>query len=84
MQLKYFTTNSHQKDSIQEEEEEEDDISVKSCFITVPETINIKNNFKAEIIQKWDGKVINVNTIASHFLDSLGQKSESKKKATNN
>ncbi len=69
---KYFTTNSHQKDSIQNNNY--NNTTIKSCFITVPETINRKNNFKSEIIQKWDGKVTNIKSIAPYFLDSLIQR----------
>jgi len=69
---KYFTTNSHQKDSIQNNNY--NSISTKSCFITVPETINTKNSFKAEIVQKWDGKVTNIKTIAPYFLDNIMQR----------
>jgi hypothetical protein len=45
--------------------------SIKSCFIMIPETINSKYNFIVEIIQKWDGREANANTIISCFLENL-------------
>jgi hypothetical protein len=68
----YFTTNNHQQKDLNQNNN--NNISIKSCFITVPETTNIKNNHIVEVIQKWDGKVSNANTIASHFLDKIMQK----------
>ena len=66
---KYFTNNHQQKGPIQS-----NNYSVTSCFITVPETTSTKDNFKVKIIQKWDGKVTSVNSIAPYFLDDLIQK----------
>jgi hypothetical protein len=67
--VKYFTNNHQQKGTKQN-----DSASVTSCFITVPETINIKDNSKVRIMQKWDGKVTNVNSIAPYFRDNLIQR----------
>ncbi|HYO06017.1 MAG TPA: hypothetical protein VER14_03440 [Phototrophicaceae bacterium] len=72
---KYFT-NCHQ----QKGTKQNSSASVTSCFITVPETISIKDNFKVKIIQKWDGNVTSVNSIAPCFLDNLTQR-RSKHKA---
>ena len=66
---KYFTNGHQQKGPTQS-----NNASVTSCFITVPETISIKNNFKVKTIQKWDGKVTSVNSIAQCFLDNLTQR----------
>lgn len=65
----YFTNDHQQKGPKQS-----NNASVTSCFITVPETISIKDNFKVKIIQKWDGKVTSVNSIAQGFLDNLTQR----------
>ena len=66
---KYFTNGHQQKGPTQN-----DSASVASCFITVPESISIKDNSKVKIIQKWDGKVTSVNSIAPCFLDNLTQR----------
>jgi hypothetical protein len=65
----YFATDNRQQKGLNQN----NNISVKSCFITVPETINKKNNHIVEVIQKWYGKVSNANTIALHFLDMVMQ-----------
>ncbi len=67
---KYFTNDHQQKGPIQSN----NNASVTSCFITVPETISAKDNFKVKIIQKWDGKVTDTNAIAPCFIDSLIQR----------
>lgn len=42
-----------------------------------------KYNSKVEIIQEWDGKIVNADTIISYFLDDLAQrKSEYKLRQT--
>lgn len=65
----HFTDNHQQKGTKQN-----DLVSVTSCFITVPETISIKDNSKVRIIQKWDGKATNVSAIIPYFLDNLIQR----------
>jgi hypothetical protein len=70
----YFTNGHQQKGTKQNYR-----ASVTSCFITVPETVTTKDNFKVKIIRKWDGKATDVSSIASYFLDNLIQrKSEHK------
>ncbi len=73
---KYFTNDHQQKGPTQS-----NNASVTSCFITVPETISIKDNSKVRIIQKWDGKATNVSAIVLYFLDNLIQR-RSERKAT--
>ena len=53
--VKYFTNK--------QKKTEHNNHSVNSCVITVPETINSKYNSKVEIIQEWDEKIVNANTI---------------------
>jgi hypothetical protein len=67
--IKYFTNDHRQKDPAQG-----NNASVTSCFITVPETISAKDSFKVKTMQKWDGKVTSVNSIAPCFLDNLIQR----------
>jgi hypothetical protein len=66
---KYFTNTHQQKGTKQN-----DTASVTSCFITIPETINTKDNSKVRIIQKWDAKATNVSAIAPYFRDNLIQR----------
>ncbi|MER5174257.1 MAG: hypothetical protein ABJB76_08555 [Candidatus Nitrosocosmicus sp.] len=63
---KYFTNNQN--------DYEHNNHSITSCLLLVPETINSKCNFKVKIIQEWDGKEANANTIASYFLEHYTKK----------
>jgi hypothetical protein len=66
---KHFTNNHIDLDQIS---------CINSFYVTVPGTINSKLNLKVEIIQAWDGKLVNIQAIASSFLNSLEQSKSGK------
>jgi hypothetical protein len=66
---KHFTNNHIDLDHIS---------CINSFYVTVPGTINSKLNLKVEIIQAWDGKLVNIQAIASSFLNSLEQSKSGK------
>jgi hypothetical protein len=66
---KYFTNNHIELDHIS---------WIDSFYVLVPGTFNSKLNLKVELIQAWDGKIANIQSIASSFLNSLEQSKSGK------
>jgi hypothetical protein len=66
---KYFTTNHIDLDHIS---------CIHSFYVSVPGTINSKLNSKVELIQAWDGRLADIHTITSSFLNNLEQSKSGK------
>jgi hypothetical protein len=61
---KYFTNNHIDLDHIS---------CINSFYVAVPGTINSKLNLKVELIHAWDGNLVNIQAIASSFLNRIEQ-----------
>jgi hypothetical protein len=66
---KYFTDNHIDLDHIS---------CINSFYVSVPGTINSKLNSKVELIQAWDGRLVDIHAIISSFLNNLEQSKSGK------